>query len=1175
MTVLSHQDESSAARPFRVGPYRITGLLGRGGMGVVYRAEHPEQAAPVALKTVRAPSEVLLAGIRREIHALRRLDHPGIARILDEGLSHGLPYYVMELFEGGTLRSRLGAPRWSRSPESSAGGSTGTWLPTSTDATMTSPLAEPHSIPVTASKRPRLDLPALRAPLSLVRALCAPLAHLHGEGLVHRDLKPENIFIRDDGRPVLVDFGIAASFSGAASREELAAEGRVMGSVAYMAPEQLQRELVDARADLYALGCILYECLVGRPPFIGSWAGSIMFQHLNEAPVPPSRHVEGVPEELERLVLRLLEKHPNDRLGYAEDVAGALDTMGVEGDGREGLPRPRSYLYRPGLEGRAGPMEELGDALEQLRRERRGQLILLEGESGVGKTRLALELALLAHRRQVRVVTGQCAPWSTTAPEQDGAAVPLHPFRPLLQLLADSCRARGATAAERLLGTGGRWLALFEPSLAELPWVEEQPELPALPPAAAQQRILETLRKALLGLCEEQPILLVLDDLQWADELSLAVLKALAARGGEPGLLILGTYRLGETGMEFTELLSAPGARRIPLGRLERESVAAMVAGMLALRESPEALVAFLADSSSGNPFFIAEYLRAVIDEGLLARDRTGAWHLRQPDERADSMARHVLLPRTLAELIERRLSALGGDGQQLVECAAVLGREFDGALLPTLAGLSETAALDALGELRRRQFIEETPSGRLSFVHDKLRETAYARTALERRRELHLHAARWLEARSQDLPDAFPELGHHFSRAGIPDKARLYLGRAADRARVTYANGEAIRLYQAALKEAPGARNEHFAQEEGWRTEALPLHESLGDVLALVGRHEEARAAYAQALACPPRERGLVLARLHRKTGKAWEIHHAHDEALLAYGAAEQALGAPALEAEEAWWNEWLHIQIEQLAVHYWTARLDVMEALSRRIAPTVERHGTPLQRARFFEVRVQRNLRAERYLPSAETVRFARDYLRASESSGDPDESAEAGCVLACVLLWHGMLEEAGDRILATVERAIHTGDMALEVRGLTYLTQFHRRRRAVEVTRDCAERSLRAAEAGRMTSYVGAAHANLGWVALRAGHPEDAKRHCQAALQHWDTTSLIYPFEWMALLPLALLELRSGRAADAALRVARLLKTTQQRLPDTLAVSLLQAHTARDIESALQEAERAGYL
>jgi predicted ATPase len=816
--------------------------------------------------------------------------------------------------------------------------------------------------------------------------------------------------------------------------------------------------------------------------------------------------------------------------------------------------------------------------MEQLRRERRGRFILLEGESGVGKTRLALELSLLATRRQVRVVTGQCVPWGGGASGQERAAAALHPFRPLLQLLADRCRAGGAAETERLLGAGGRWLALYEPSLAELPGMREQPEAPAPPPAVARQRILETLRQALLALARDEPLLLILDDLQWADELSLALLKVLTVRGGEPGVLILGTCRLGETGADLSQLLGAPGAGTLPLARLDPGGVGEMVAGMLALREPPGELVDFLADSSSGNPFFIAEYLRAAIDEGLLVRDRAGAWHLRRPGAGAETLARHVLLPRTLAELIERRLSALGGEGQRLVECASVLGREFDGALLPALSGLAEAEVLDVLGELRRRQFLEETASGRLRFVHDKLRELTYERTALERRRALHLGAARWLEERASQAPEALPELGHHFAQAGVHDKALLYLHRGADRARATYANGEAIRLYQAALQELAHVEREPLA--------ALSLHEALGDVLALVGRHEEARESYARGLRDAAPERGLERARLHRKMGKAWETHHAHEEASSAYRDAEQALGAaPVPEDSEAWWNEWLHIQIERLSVFYWMARLDEMEALSRRIQPAVERHATPLQRARFFEVRVQRNLRAERYLASEETVRFARDYLAASEASGDGDESAEAGCVLACVLLWHGKLEEAAARMLATVERARRTGDVTLEARGLTYLTQIHRRRQALEATRDCAERSLRAAEAGNMTSYVGAARANLGWVALREGRPEEAERHCQAALQLWGATSLIYPFEWMALFPLVALELQSPRPLDAMRRVERLLHSTQQRLTATLASALQEAQVAASrghegatrerINHVLQEAERAGYL
>ncbi|WP_158619231.1 serine/threonine-protein kinase PknK [Corallococcus sp. AB011P] len=1161
-----------------LGDYRVTRILGQGGMGVVYRAEHREHAVPVALKTVRASSEALLAGIRREIHALRRLDHPGIARILDEGLSEGLPYYVMELFEGGTLRSHLG---------SAAGDMSGAGLPTSTETAVTGEMSETLPAQATPLERARVDLPALRARLSMIRGLCAPLAHLHGEGFVHRDLKPENIFIREDGRPVLVDLGIAASFSGAASREELAAEGRVVGSVAYMAPEQLRGELVDARADLYALGCILYECLVGRPPFTGSWAGSIVFQHLNEPPAPPSRYVEGLPEELEWLVLRLLEKRPEARLGYAEDVAHVLDTLGVEGDEREGTPRPRSYLYRPGLEGREGPLAALGSALEQLRQERRGQLILLEGESGVGKTRLAMEVALLASRRQVKTLTGQCALLDMSSLEQGRIAVALHPFRPLLQWLADRCRERGDAEAERLLGTGARWLALYEPALVELPWVRGLPELPVLPPAVAQPRILEALRKAFAALTEEQPVLLVLDDLQWADELSLAFLQLVAARSGEPGLLILGTCRLGETGAELTALLGSTGIRRIALGRLDTASVGTLVAGMLALRESPAELVDFLADSSSGNPFFVAEYLRAAIDEGLLVRDRNGAWKLRWPGAETDKRARHLLLPHTLAALIERRLSRVGGAGRALVEHASVLGREFDGALLPALAGLAEAEVLDGLAELRRRQFIEETASGRLRFVHDKIRETAYEQLPAEKRSALHLGAALAVEARSANDPGAFRDLGHHFAHAGVHDKGALYFGKAADRARQTYANHEGLALYRLAIAEGlqPATTGEPSSPPP---VPLCSLYERLADLLALTGSQQEARAAFGNALSRVPETERIVSARLHRKIGKTWDTHHRDEDTLRSYALAEAALGdepPPLHPARDTWWHEWIQVHIDRMLFHYWVADIDAMTPLASRVSSVVEVHGLPSQRTQFHQMLARVNFRRERYSHSEETVRLAQTALRASEESGDAALVAESRYFLAFTLMFRGRLAEAEEQMRAALSELERIGDLTVHSRCLAYLLIIHRMRQNAAEARACSERALAVASAAQILEYIGVARANMAWLALRDGDHDAVETHGREALDSWQRISFVYPFHWLARLPLMVVCLERAALQDAAIHARAILHPAQHHLPEELTSRLVQGAVAWDagrpiraraiLADALFQARSLGYL
>ena len=244
-----------------VGPYRLLGVLGQGGMATVYRAEHIETKERVALKTVRRQSETHLASIRRDIHALSRLCHPNIVRVLDHGMSDGRPWYAMELLEGETLADHVDR----------------LWTPSAT------PGSEPRSAPATAS-RPvaggQLDWV-----LTFVRHLCEPLAflHTHPECIVHQDLKPQNIFLVDGYTPKLMDFGISLRLADPTGRA-VAEVPDVAGTPLYMAPEQIQRRVVDARTDLYALGCILYELLTGSPPFRPTPELDVLAQHLHIEP---------------------------------------------------------------------------------------------------------------------------------------------------------------------------------------------------------------------------------------------------------------------------------------------------------------------------------------------------------------------------------------------------------------------------------------------------------------------------------------------------------------------------------------------------------------------------------------------------------------------------------------------------------------------------------------------------------------------------------------------------------------------------------------------------------------------------------------------------------------------------------------------------------------------------
>ncbi|MCC6551667.1 MAG: protein kinase [Polyangiaceae bacterium] len=945
--------EDDASIPSTIGPYRITGVLGEGGMGVVYRAVRAGDEQPVALKTVRVPRGGSVAGIRAEIHALLRLQHPSVVRILAEGVEEGLPWYAMELLEGSTLRDYLRDVwrSWDLGHGRGANDATrgapvhivaaGSQVTTQAAAAAETQGARAPGRGAASTLIPPVAAGRLRDGLTLMRRLCAPLAYLHGCGVVHRDLKPGNVFIRHGGEPVLVDFGLVSRFSSGVGREALEVGGLLVGTASYMAPEQAMGLLVDARADLYALGVILYEVLTGRVPFSAETMRDLLQRHISERPTPPSSLVTGVPERLDALTLRLLAKKPRDRFGYAEDVAAALAELGAEP-----TPEIRStttFLYRPELAGRDAALARLERSIHKLR-DGVGGCVLVGGESGVGKTSLVARAARNATLAHVRVVTGECLPIGIAAGvgvidpalaptmAEDAAALdvtgaPLHPFRPLLQAIADRCREGGRATTGELLGPRGKVLAPYAPELLDLPGQREQPEPADLPVEAAHQRLLHDLSETIAAYVDLfGPLLLALDDLQWADELSLSFLASIPPESfARRPILILGTFRSDEVGPGLGELLARPAVERLDLDRLDERTVGAIVGDMLALTKPPKPFVHFLAQQSEGNPFFVAEYLRAAVEEGLLLRE-DGTWRFADraargrplqpsgdrpsgaisvapgppsssvapgrpsspaaavepgsgltsgapdraprgapggpnPGDRASppsagdsgsdpsltgdtgAMFESLPLPRSLREIVARRLLGLGEQARDLLEVAAVLGREVDPALLAEATGTTLSASFHALKELALRQVLLPMDDGRHRFAHDKLREIAYAGIPAPRRRELHAATAAAMERRlasSALLALHYGELAHHWTAAEVWPKSIHYLEKAGEQALRGFSNHEAVRFFQQAivlgarLQEPPGP-----AQSARWERSLVEAHFGLGED-ALVRVHAE-----------------------------------------------------------------------------------------------------------------------------------------------------------------------------------------------------------------------------------------------------------------------------------------------------------------------------------------------
>jgi serine/threonine protein kinase/tetratricopeptide (TPR) repeat protein len=788
-----------------LGAYRITGVVGEGGMGVVYQGVHETTGERVAIKTVRVNHESQLSSIRREILALMRLSHPGVVRVIGSGLDGGVPWYAMELLEGQTLSDygRTSFSSISSQMPRQFGGDEATreFLPTprsDSSNDMPTNATEVSFRPAPVGRRPAAG-GRLQDALTVVRRLCEPLAYLHGEGIVHRDIKSSNVFVRERLRPVLVDFGLAWRF-GATGREELDVTMPVAGTAGYMAPEQFRGELVDARADLYALGCVLFEIVTGRLPFEGTSILEVRSGHLALHPPLPSSMVDGVPPGLDELILRMLEKRPRDRLGHALDVARLLDGLGAEPDTSSRAAPPRAYVYRPAFAGREDALALLGEQLT-LSWKGQGACTLVGGSSGIGKTYLAMALARQASTFGFQVVADSCLPVGSVDDENAGRNdAPLHPFRKLLQVVADRCIERGPASTEQLIGAQARLLIPYEPSLRGLPGLEAYPEPAEVPAQMARARLLEALGAVIRAMAAATPLLLLIDDLQWADELSLELLASLSREAlAGVRLMVLGTYRSEETPEVVRALIASKAVGHVALSRLDERTVGALVGDMLALESPPRPLVHFLASRCEGNPFFVAEYLRTAVGEGLLARTRSGQWQIAgaTPD------AITIPLPTALGELVLRRLGSLSERARQLVGVAAVFGRECETPLLLEAAGLREQEAMEAVVELIARQVLEEQVPGRLRFVHDKLREGAYEAVGAARRREVHLRAASVLEARHRGEEGFWllsPTLARHFTNGGDLIKAIEYLELAAEHAESTFSNHEVLGFVEEAM---------------------------------------------------------------------------------------------------------------------------------------------------------------------------------------------------------------------------------------------------------------------------------------------------------------------------------------------------------------------------------------
>jgi ABC-type oligopeptide transport system substrate-binding subunit len=597
-----------------------------------------------------------------------------------------------------------------------------------------------------------------------------------------------------------------------------------MGTVFYLAPELALGGAYDGRADLYALGVMLYELTTGRLPFAAEGPVAIISQHLHAPVVPPRARNPDIPPGLEALILHLMSKEPDDRPASAAEVLRALTQPGFL-DREAAAARELSVLERIERGRMVGRERQMREATASWAHAvaGRGRMLLVSGEPGIGKTRLLRELMTHAEIGGGRALLGSCY--------AEGGV----PYAPFAQILRRAHRD-GARGHLDLPESVAADLVTLAPILRQhYPEAKPNPQLDD--PRAEQQRLFESLVLLFSLLSERAPLLLALEDAHWADSGTLFLLRHLARRTRHQRVMLVATYREVELDQArpFHEVLldleRERLAARLKLPRLDWGETKEMLAVLFDEAITPEFLEGIYRETE-GNPFFIEEVCKALVESGKLTF-ADGRWD--RPD------IPELGIPQSVRVAIQSRVGALPAGCQELLRLAAVLGREFDFDTLLKAGDLDEEALLEALEEAERAQLIEDAGGeggAAYAFVHGLFATTLVEGLRVLERRRLHRQAAAAIEA---VRPEDYEALARHHSEAGNAERALEYLLLAADRARVLYAHSEAIEGYTRALD---------YLKEQGDWDRAARTQMVLGLVQYNAFDFEAARRAYDEGFA-------------------------------------------------------------------------------------------------------------------------------------------------------------------------------------------------------------------------------------------------------------------------------------------------------------------------------------
>ncbi len=759
-----------------LGPYRLEAELGSGGMGTVYRAV-VEGRAPglavgkqVAVKVVHPhllSRQGFFKRFLREGEIGGRVRHENVVATIDidatevDGAS--VLFMAMEYVEGRTLRELL------------------------------------------------RDLGQVPEGLlrELARQTAAGLSAIHAAGIVHRDLKPENVLVTDDQRVCIMDLGVARLVEASIA---LTPTGLFAGSVLYAAPEQFRHEGIDTAADLYALGAVLYELAAGTSPFQRDDMAGIIHAHLHETPPPLRERARGVSPFLSEVVATLLAKDVHERIASATELAQILEAGENSPWWAEreqtllaaGPPRPEVLVRRhTRLHGREEDLKLLAEGWAAARAGE-GNTLLLEGEAGIGKTRLVDAFFDSLEREDAHVLYGAYFPHGG------------------LGAFSEAILAQfGTRRLEEALG----------------PFLHDTPGLVAGFAALVRREHLPTGAQPLEGdalhavmvnlvraLAADKPVLWVVEDLHFAPPESRALFLSLARAVTGHRAFVVGTTRPGIPEDELSLLTRLETCRRHVLQRLSPREVMELLRDAFQSPLLADRLGGRIAFKSDGVPFFVFEMVGGLRESGHLSREADGTWVETRVIE-------DIEVPSAVRDLVEGRLTDLDRRDRGILDVAAVQGFEFDADLVARVLEMKRIPVLQALAEVERRSGLVRAAGRLIRFDHHQVQEVLYAGLPEALRVEYHTALA---EARVERDGVASGEacefVADHFLRGARPELALPHLERALEHLMASYRSEALVDLAGRVLG------LEGFVEGEL----RISLLQQMAAGLGLLGRREE-----------------------------------------------------------------------------------------------------------------------------------------------------------------------------------------------------------------------------------------------------------------------------------------------------------------------------------------------